>query len=59
LIGKSKITFLVTLDRRIDALLRKEAMKLGISKSEHMRRILQEALASKGHNINDILNQVP
>ena len=59
MVGKSKIRFHLTIDRRIDAILRKESMKLGISKAAYIGRIFEEALASKGHNINDILNQVP
>lgn len=59
MIGKHKTSFLVILDRRIDSILRREAMKKGLSKLALIRHILNEHCIKEGYNINDILNQIP
>ena len=59
MIGKNKVSFLLILDRRVDNILRKEAMKKGLSKNAYLRLILNEHVIKEGNNINDILNQVP
>jgi len=58
-IGKNKTQFWVIVDKRIDNLLRKEAMKKGLSKCAYVRHILNKEMTEQGHNINDLLNQVP
>jgi|LakMenEpi03Aug12_release.lakeMendotaPanAssembly.Ray.scaffolds.fasta_scaffold4217678_1 hypothetical protein len=59
MLGKSKIRFWITVDRRVDTILRREAMKKGISLATYVRHIMNEHIIKEGHNINDLLNQVP
>jgi hypothetical protein len=59
MLGKNKTSFLLYLDRRVDNILRKEAMRKGLSKTAYLRLILNEHIIKEGHNINDLLNQVP
>jgi hypothetical protein len=59
MLGKTKVRFWITVDRRVDLIMRKEAMKKGISLATYVRHTLNEHCVKQGHNINDILNQVP
>lgn len=59
MIGKMKIRLWLYLDRRIDNLLRRDAMKKGISKSDLVRKIVNQHYINEGVNINDVLNQIP
>ena len=59
MLGKSKVRFWITIDRRIDLILRKEAMKRGISLATYVRHIVNEHCIKEGHNISEVLNQIP
>lgn len=59
MLGKSKMRFWFIVDKRIESIIRKEAMKKGISVATLVRHILNEHCIKEGHNINDLLNQLP
>ena len=59
MVGKQKTKFLVIVDKRIDNILRKEAMKKGLGKCALIRHIFNQYAINEGYSINDILNQIP
>jgi hypothetical protein len=57
MIKKSKTQFWVIVDRRIDNLLRREAMQKGLSKCSLIRHIVNDYYIKQGHDINDLIKE--